>query len=459
MPRDPASFRDPAGHVHVQNGRILRSVLPPGVAQYRAARESGFLEAATRDGRLIEGREIEPSVLRDDEPDAVYVIEHPRLDFISYPYEWSFSGLQAAALLTLDLHLDALQHELTLSDASAYNVQFIGPKPIFIDYLSMIPYQVGQVWLGYRQFCEQFLNPLLLTAKTGVPFQPLYRGTLEGLRSADLAALLPLRSKLDPRIALHVVLQGRMQRTMTAKRTSMAKGIRLSKVALANNLRSVRGWVAKLQPPNSQLTPWENYEQTAHYTPDERATKARFVADVVGGVAPKLLWDLGCNSGEYSELALRSGARAVIGFEPDPGALNAAYLRAASKQLNFLPLAVDLTNPSPALGWRQQERLGFAERRNADVVLCLALLHHLVLGRNLPLSQVLEWLTSLAPRGVVEFVPKEDPMAQMLLALKPDIAPTYDRDTVRSLLGQYAHIDREEVVTASGRLLFAFSRP
>jgi ribosomal protein L11 methylase PrmA len=458
MPRDPASFRDPAGHVHVQNGRILRSVLPPGVAQYRAARESGFLEAATRDGRLIEGREIEPSVLRDDEPDAVYVIEHPRLDFISYPYEWSFSGLQAAALLTLDLHLDALQHELTLSDASAYNVQFIGPKPIFIDYLSMIPYQVGQVWLGYRQFCEQFLNPLLLTAKTGVPFQPLYRGTLEGLRSADLAALLPLRSKLDPRIALHVVLQGRMQRTMTAKRTSMAKGIRLSKVALANNLRSVRGWVAKLQPPNSQLTPWENYEQTAHYTPDERATKARFVADVVGGVAPKLLWDLGCNSGEYSELALRSGARAVIGFEPDPGALNAAYLRAASKQLNFLPLAVDLTNPSPALGWRQQERLGFAERRNADVVLCLALLHHLVLGRNLPLSQVLEWLTSLAPRGVVEFVPKEDPMAQMLLALKPDIAPTYDRDTMRSLLGQYAHIDREEVVTASGRLLFAFSR-
>ena len=275
MPRDPASFRDPAGHVHLHDGRILRSILPPGVASYRASKDSGFLEVATRSGRLIEGREVEPTTLSSEEPDAVYVLEHPRLEFISYRYEWSFSGLQAAALLTLDLHVDALQHGLTLSDASAYNVQFIGPRPIFIDYLSLLPYQDGQVWLGYRQFCEQFLNPLLLTVKTGVAFQPLYRGTLEGIPSADLAALLPFRTKLGARIALHVVLQGRMQQNMTAKRTSMAKGIRLSKTALANNLRSMRSWVAGLQPPSSQLTPWERYEQTAQYTTDERAAKAR----------------------------------------------------------------------------------------------------------------------------------------------------------------------------------------
>ena len=459
MPRDPASFRDPAGHVHLQNGRILRSILPPGAAAYRISKDSGFLEVATRSGRLIEGREVEPTILGNEEPGAVYVLEHPRLDFISYPYEWSFSGLQAAALLTLDLHAEALQYGLTLSDASAYNVQFIGPRPIFIDYLSLLPYQDGQVWLGYRQFCEQFLNPLLLTVKTGVAFQPLYRGTLEGIRSADLAALLPFRTKLDPRIAVHVVLQGRMQQNVTAERTSKAKGIRLSRTALTNNLRSMRGWVAKLQPPSSQLTPWEQYEQTAQYTTDERKAKACFVSEVVAAVGPKQVWDLGCNSGEYSELALRSGARSVIGFEPDPGALNAAYRRAVSQQLSFLPLALDLVNPSPALGWRQQERLGFAARRSGDLVLCLALLHHLVLGRNLPLSQVLEWLVALAPRGVVEFVPKEDPMAQLLLALKPDIAPDYDRDTVRALLGKLARIEREEVVTASGRALFAFSRP
>lgn len=459
MPRDPASFRDPAGHVHLRDGRVFRSVLPAGIEHYRAVKASGFLEVAVRNGRLIEGQEVEPALLREEEPAAIHVIEHPRLEFISYPYEWSFPGLQAAALLTLDLHLDALGYGLTLSDASAYNIQFVGPRPLCIDYLSLIPYQAGQVWLGYRQFCEQLLNPLLLTAKTGVAFQPLYRGTLEGLRSAELAALLPLRAKLDPRIALHVVLQGRLQRTVTARRTSIARGIRLSPNALANNLRAMRGWVAGLRPPASQQTPWERYEQTAHYTGDERAAKASFVAAAVTAAGPPTLWDLGCNSGEYSELALRSGARKVIGFEPDPGALNAAYRRATEKQLHFLPLALDLANPSPALGWRQQERLGLAERRNADFVLCLALLHHLVLGRNLPLPQVLEWLISLAPRGVLEFVPKEDPMAQQLLALKPDIAPDYDRSSVAALLRRQVRIERETVVTGSGRVLYSFVRP
>jgi ribosomal protein L11 methylase PrmA len=459
MPRDPASFRDPAGHVHLRNGKVLRSILPPGVDQYRAARESGFLDLATRAGYLIEGVEVDPRVLRDEEPDAVYVIEHPKLDFISYPYEWSFSGLQAAALLTLDLHLEALQHGLTLSDGSAYNVQFVGPRPIFIDYLSLIRYEDGQVWLGYRQFCEQFLNPLVLTAKTGVSFQPLYRGTLEGLASSDLGALLPFRSKFDPRIALHVVLQGRLQGAVTTRQTSVAKNVRLSKTAVMNNLRAIRGWVGKLRPPASQLTPWQQYEQTAHYTTDERAAKARFVGEVVAAAAPKTVWDLGCNSGEYAEVALNSGARMVIGFEPDPGALNAAYRRAVTKQLNFLPLSFDVTNPSPALGWRQEERLGFADRRNADLVLCLALLHHLVLGRNLPLPQVLDWLISLAPRGVVEFVPREDPMAKQLVAFKPGIAPDYTFDTVSALLGQRARIERQQEITASGRTLFAYVRP
>jgi len=459
MPRDPASYRDPAGHVHLIGRKVYRSILPPGVEQYTTARNSGFLDLATRSGRLIEGREVAPAVLGDEAPGAVHVLEHPRIEFISYPYCWSFGGLQAAGLLTLDLHLDALEHGLTLSDASAYNVQFLGPRPIFIDYLSLIRYEEGQVWLGYRQFCEHFLNPLLLTAKTGVAFQPWFRGTLDGIPAADLGAVLPFRTKLNPLIAMHVVVQGRMQRSMTAGRTKAAKKIRLSRTALMNNLRSMRGLVEKLTPPSSQLTPWQRYEQTAHYTTEERAAKARFVGEVIRASGAQTVWDLGCNSGEYSEIALGSGATSVIGFEPDPGALNAAYQRATTKGLNFLPLSLDLTNPSPALGWRQRERMGLAERRNADLVLCLALLHHLVLGRNLPLGEVLDWLLTLAPRGVIEFVPKEDPMAAQLIIWKPNVAPDYDRDTVARMLRERACIEREEIVTASGRMLFAYSRP
>jgi ribosomal protein L11 methylase PrmA len=458
MPRDSASYRDPAGHVHFLDQKVYRTVLGPGVAHYRAARDSGLLGRASANGRLIDGREVDPSVLREEAPDAVHVIEHPRLPFISYPYEWSFGALRAAALLTLDLHLDALESGLTLSDASAYNVQFQGPRPIFIDYLSVIGYEEGQVWFGYRQFCEQFLNPLLLTSRTGVAFQPWYRGSLEGIGASDLAALLPLRAKLNPLVAAHVVLQGRMQRAVTVERTAAAQKVRLSKTALQNNLRSMRSLVGALKPPASQTSPWQRYEQTANYTADERAAKQRFIASVVSGAAPGVVWDLGCNSGEYSEIALQAGARSVIGFEPDPGALNAAFERAVAKQLDFLPLSVDLTNPSPSIGWRQHERLGFAERRNANVVLCLALLHHLVIGRNLPLREVLEWLVSLAPRGVIEFVPKEDPMAAQLLIWKPSVAPDYDRETFMAMLRTLARVDREEVVTASGRVLVAFSR-
>jgi ribosomal protein L11 methylase PrmA len=433
-------------------------VLVPGAGQYRAVRETGFLALAARSGRLIEGREIDPQSLGDEEPGAVHVIEHPPLSFISYPYEWSFNALQAAALLTLDLHLDAFEHGLTMTDASAYNVQFDGPDPIFIDYLSVCPYEAGQVWLGYRQFCEQFLNPLLLTAKTGVAFQTFYRGNPDGLPSAELSALLPWRTKLDPRIALHVILQGRMQGAVTAGRSARAKSIRLSESAFAGNLRAMRAWVATLAPPASQVTPWQRYERTAHYTPDEHAAKSRFVADVVRCAGPQTVWDLGCNSGEYAEVALRSGARRVIGFEPDAGALNAAFDRARAKGLSFLPLSLDLTNPSPSLGWRQQERPGLMERRNADLVLCLALLHHLVLARSLPLSQVLDWLISLAPKGVVEFVPRDDPMALQLIAFKPRVPPDYTRESFLAMLGSRAQVVREEVVTQSGRLLVAYTR-
>lgn len=457
MTRDPASFRDPAGHVYHRGGRVYRSILPPGADHYRAASHSGFLTAATERGLLIQGTEVPRDVLADEAPDAAYVIEHPRIEFVSYPYCWSFYGLRDAALLTLDLHLEALAHGLTLSDASAYNVQFVGCRPIFIDYLSFLKYEEGQVWLGYRQFCEQFLNPLLLTAKTQVPFHAWYRGSMDGISSVDLSALLPLRTKLSPLVALHVGLQARMQRSITAARTETARKVRISKEALATNIRSMRGWVGRLEPPSSQHSPWQEYERTAHYTTEERARKARFVAEVVAASRAKMVWDLGCNAGEYSEIALENGAASVIGFEPDPGALNAAYHRAKSKQLALLPLRMDIANPSPSAGWRQRERLGLAERRSADLVLCLALLHHLVLGRNLPLEDVLDWLISLAPHGVIEFVPKEDPMAQLLLAWKPAVAPEYNRATVGTLLRERVRIEREEEITASGRVLFAYS--
>jgi ribosomal protein L11 methylase PrmA len=432
-------------------------VLPVGAGAYEAVKATGLLDAEIRRGRLIPATEVNPSVLADEAPEAAFVLEHPRLEFVSYPYEWSFAGLKAAAFLTIDVHLEALARDVTLSDASAFNVQFAGPRPLFVDYLSFLPYQAGQMWLGYRQFCEQFLNPLLLTASTGVPFQPFYRGALDGLSAADLKALLPFRRRLSPRVMLHVGLQARMQRTITTSTAKQLSAVRLPKSALVNNLRGMRSWIEGLEPPKSYVTPWQDYERTAHYTDAERGKKRQFVADLVRSFQPRTLWDLGCNSGEYSEIASQSGAETVIGFEPDHGALNAAYRRATSKSLPFLPLYLDLTNPSPGLGWRERERAGITARQNADAALCLALVHHLILGKNLPVDDVLDWLTGVAPNGIVEFVPKTDPMAAQLLALKPDIAPDYELDRFAAALERRARVVRRETVTASGRTLFAYS--
>jgi hypothetical protein len=458
MPQHPASYRDPAGQVHFRDGRVFRTVLPAGFKNYQAARDSGFLAKVVADGRLIAADEVDRSVLADEAPAAEIVLEHPRIDFLSYPYEWSFFALREAALLTLDLHLEALQFGLTMSDSSAFNIQFVGPKPLFVDYLSVIAYQPGQIWLGYRQFCEQFLNPLLLTAVTGVAYHSIYRGTLEGIAARDLAALLPLRASFSPRVALHVSLQARLQRKASSEDGTKYRRIRISKEAVQANLRGLRHWVAGLTPPASQVTPWQNYERSVSYSTDERARKQQFVAEVVAGALPDLVWDVGCNAGEYSEIALRHGARGVIGFEPDHGALNAAYKRAQERSLAFLPLCVDLANPSPWMGWREREREGITGRKTPDLLLALALVHHLVLGRNLPMGQVVEWLTTVAPRGIVEFVPKEDPMARQLLALKPDLAPEYTAEQFGNALSARARVSRREQVTTSGRILFAFER-
>jgi ribosomal protein L11 methylase PrmA len=249
-----------------------------------------------------------------------------------------------------------------------------------------------------------------------------------------------------------------MQRTITATAAKRLSGVELPKRALENNLAGMRSWIEGLEPPKSYVTPWQDYERTAHYTDQERGKKRQFVADAVASSRPKTVWDFGCNSGEYSEIACEAGAASVIGFEPDHGALNAAYRRATSRGLPFLPLYLDLTNPSPGLGWRERERAGLAARQNADLVLSLALVHHLILGRNLPVDDVLDWLVQVAPNGVVEFVPKADPMAAQLLALKPDIAPDYQLDRFAAALERRARIVRRETVTASGRTMFAFAR-
>lgn len=453
------SFRDPAGRVHVVGGRVFRTVSPRAAADFEAVAASGLHDRLAASGRLVPYRRLDAAEAAGLGLDAPVVLEHPRLPFVSWPYEWPFPALQAAALLHLDLHLDALAAGFTLSDASAYNVQFRGPSPVFIDTLSLRPYRDGEYWLGHRQFCEQFLNPLLMDSLLGVSHAPWYRGSLEGVPATDLAALLPARHWLSWNVAMHVFLQARFQGAATRKGAGKASAARkLPREGLVAMLRGLRSWIARLEAGGPKRTVWSDYAGETSYAPAEAEAKRAFVAGFVGRVRPETVWDMGCNTGDYSAAALAAGARRVVGFDFDRAAAGRAFERARRENLDFLPLVLDAANPTPSQGWAEVERPGLRGRAEADAVLALALVHHLAIGRNVPLPRVVGWLVDLAPAGVVEFVPKSDPMVGELLRLREDIFDEYDEPHFLAALEERAEVLETARVSASGRLLVSFRR-
>ncbi len=466
---DAGSFRDPSGVVLIAQGRVFRTIEETAWKHVDAVRSSGILDRLVSSGQVVATWPIEladaPAGLTDGLPqNARRLVEHDRIPFISYPYEWPFSLLKRAAVHHLDLHLELLNSGFTLSDASAYNIQFRGTRPVFIDILSIVPYREGEYWAGYRQFCEQFLNPLLLVAKTGIPHHAWFRGTLEGIPVEDMARVLPLRARISWRVLIHVVLHARM--TAYSRRANAAVGDAASKVGrrpmskavLVWMLSGLRNWVVGLRPRGTDRTVWGNYEQNTSYTPGETEAKRAFITRYVETRKPTELFDIGCNTGAYSEAALSAGAGRVIGFDFDQGALESAVARADDKRLEFLPLFLDAMNPSPDQGWAQRERRGFRDRASADGLLALAVLHHLVIGRNVAMAQAVEWLLALAPSGVIEFVPKQDPMVQRMLAHREDIFPNYHIDAIRHELARRGRIVSEQTVSSSGRTLFEFQR-
>ena len=458
---DPGSFRDPSGRIYRFQDKIYRTIEEDAAEHYSFARDSGLLTEFSEQDLITSSHEVDPAILGAAASTASFVVEHPKLPFVSYPYEWSFSLLKAAALHHLDLQIAALARGMSLSDASAYNVQFKGTRPVFIDLLSLRKYREGEFWIGHGQFCNQFLNPLLLRALLGVPHNAWYRGALEGITTDELAKLLPFRRKVSWNVLSQVVLPAKMQgmaRNKSRSKLSSVKEKQLPRSAFQNMLTQLRGWIAKLEPLDREKSVWNDYADVNTYKSEEAKAKRRFVQTFVEATKPEMLWDLGCNTGAYSEAALEAGAGAVIGFDFDQGALDKAFQRSRQKQLAFLPLFLDAANPSPDLGWQQQERAGFRNRAKADALVALAFEHHLAIGRNIPLDQVLAWLTDLAPKGVIEFVQKDDTTIKQMLALRADIFSHYSEETFTQALEKRARIVTSETISSEGRKLFWYDR-
>lgn len=455
--RVAGSFRDPSGYVVESDNRIFRVVAPSRIQEFNACR--GVLERLVTQNRLLSFKDAERIRLEFEGGTDGLVLEHPRISFWTMPYEWSFAMLREAALFHLQLHLDLLEDGYTLADASAYNIQFLGPQPVFADHLSIRKYSPGEFWTGHKQFCEQFLNPLLLRSYFGIPHNSWYRGNLEGVPTAEFARMLPTSAKLSWRLLSNVILPAYFQRGRTSDKpaTFSLEGRQLPLIAFQRMLRQLHKWIAALTPADPASRVWSNYAGTTTYSQEEAALKRTFVEDFVRRTGVKSIIDLGCNTGDYSEAALSSGAQIAIGCDFDQHSLDAAFERAKTRKLNFLPLYLDARNPSPSQGWMEREREGFARRLVADGLMALAFEHHLAIAHNIPLNQVVEWLVQMAPRGVIEFIPKQDPTIQKMLALREDIFTGYSEAAFIDAIKRNASIVRSEKISSSGRTLFEYA--
>lgn len=457
---EPGSFRDPRGRLYYVEDRVYRTVTARGVEDFNFVCKSGLIDRLLEAGKVIGATSVPKDVLGEYGKGAAVVVEHPRIPFVSYPYEWPFPALKAAALLHLEIQIDALEAGISMSDATAYNIQFIGPRPVFIDLLSFRKYRDGEIWAGHRQFCEQFLNPLLLRAKTGLSYNAWYRGAPDGIKAQDIRKLLPWRSKLSLNALAHVVAQAAFQQSALA-RNGGKRSLATAKLPLQSYKRmlsKLRRWIETLEPANTGKTVWQDYADSNSYNDDEVSGKRAFIGKFAAAAMPTVLWDMGCNTGDYADVALKQGAGYCVGFDADHGALERAFFRAGRDGLDLLPLFLEGANPSPSQGWREHERGGLTVRAKADGIIALAFVHHIAIGRNVPLDDVVSWLVGLAPQGAIEFVPKQDPMVQELLALREDIFPDYLEDVFLASVRKRAEIVEEKVVTDSGRKLIWFNR-
>ena len=458
----PGSFRDRRGRVMRSESRIFRALSHEGAVDFEQVERTGFIDDLTERGLLVPWWNVPDAQAPIAGPEIARVLEHERLRFVTYPYEWSFGALKAAALTHLDIQILGLEKNVCFIDASAYNIQFNRGKPVFIDHLSFRPYRDGEYWLGHRQFCDEFLNPLILRALLGIPHNDWYRGALAGIASAELGRVLPLRAWFNWMILSNVILPARFERKSLAlkSRRRISKNVerrKLPKNSYRSLLTTLRKGISRLEEPRSDSV-WASYSDDNIYASGEAEQKKAFVANFCSAVRPGMIWDIGCNTGEYARAALDAGAGSVIGFETDAVALEKAFQRAVDEDLDFTPLYMDAANPSPAQGWRQSERDGLEQRRGADAVLALAVVHHLCVGRGLPLNDAVTWLIDMAPCGVIEFVPKGDPMIREMLALRDDIFSDYSDEAFDAALSSNARVVESETITKDGRRLVWFDR-
>jgi hypothetical protein len=455
---DAGSFRDPGSRVFHQDGEIYRALDHRSMENWQNLAATRFFTEGVAAGRIV-GTEPAPAVEPIEGNEWAGVLRHDPIPVVSYPYEWTFSMLRDAAMLQLDLLSAALAEDMILKDSTPFNVQWRGRQPVFIDIGSFETLEQGDIWVGYRQFLRQYLYPLMLTAKVGIPFQPWLRGQPDGLTAEQLRRVMSSRDLMRRSGLLHVTLPARAERRGHGGGRNVRSELKeagFNKEMIESNVDGLRRIVSGLEW-NPGSSPWNQYAAECDHVRVHRGAKAAFVTQTLAGDAPAVVWDIGANDGYFSKLAAGT-AGYVLALDADDVILDELYRSlSATGPDNVLPLVQDLADPSPGIGWRGLERPPLVDRSSPDLILCLAVIHHLVIGRNIPVRAFVDWLADQGARAILEFVSPDDPMVRALtLNKRPhEIHRDYNGADLRSYLKEHFVIEREDELPGGTRRLFA----
>ena len=407
--------------------------------------QSGLYEALVRDGLLIPHEDLGSPL---GQPHAT-LIRPERVPMVSYPYEWCFSQLRDAALAMLQIARTASKFGMALKDASAYNIQFLRGRPILIDTLSFEPY-AGGPWVAYRQFCQHFYAPLLLWSATDPRLGRLSQVFIDGVPLSLASKLLPKRTWMKPGALFHIHMHAAAEGKLSARGGSGGSQRSGNITALLESLESAV--TATRWTPKSEWSSY--YSDQPSYAAEGFAGKLDLVTGWLNRIQPATVWDLGANTGQFSKVAAKQGALAVA-LDSDPACVDTLYREARAEKLDtLLPLVADLTNPSPAIGWANVERQTLEQRGPADLILALAVVHHLAIGNNVPLTAVADYFARIGRRAIVEFVPKSDPMVQRMMASRADVFDSYTAEEFERAFSARFTIEQRAVIPTSGRLLY-----
>jgi hypothetical protein len=461
---EPGSFRDPESRIFYAGGDVYRALSQDGLDDFKALQGTKLFERFSESGGLVRTELLEDTAAVPNEllaKDCAGVLKHERIPFVSYPYEWTFSMLKDAALLQLDLTLAALDEGMVLKDSTPYNVQFKGAKPVFVDVGSFERLREGEPWVGYRQFCMLYLYPLMLQAVKGVPFHPWLRGCIDGIAPAQMRGVCSARDRFRKGFWLNVFLHAKLEARHGDRGKEVKDEVRKAgfrKELIVANVRRMRKLVSSLDwsPPEGV---WVAYGERNSYTDDDAKRKDEFVREVATSQRWGLSWDIGANNGRYSRIAAE-GSDHVLAVDADQGPMELLYrtLRDEGDE-QILTLTMNLADPSPSLGWRGLERKDLAARGRPDLVLALALIHHVTIAANVPVAEFVDWLASLGTSLVIEFPTREDPMVEKLLGPKREgLHPDYERVNFERVLAAAFDVERRERLSSGTRLLY-FARP